>query len=276
VIPFFIGGTGRSGTTILLQYLNKHSKISASNQLETPILTDMRGLLDLYENKNINSFENYIYKMRQSKEPYYNFLKSVEDQKINSLINDLKNNFDKAPKASIANFYFSFFESNNDYMGDSTPLNIQNAHRIDQAFDNSKFIHIFRDGRDSGYSVYEMMRDTEFYTNIKTPLDGLNFWYNKIVKSFESLNLIDSSKYINVRFEDFAINNRDFEKNKIINFLSIKNEDQMDYFFNNNIIKEKVSIGKWQNIENTKEFDKKYDEMLLKLADIGIFINKYY
>ena len=60
MIPVFVGGTGRSGSTTLTNYLSKNSKVSVSNTSEIKILTDKGGLLDLYENKNINNFEEYI------------------------------------------------------------------------------------------------------------------------------------------------------------------------------------------------------------------------
>jgi hypothetical protein len=273
----FVGGTGRSGTTMLLEYLNQSSLVSASNPPEIQILTDKGGLLDLYINKDVDAFINYIDKIKKEKNNgYYSFFYSIENQKMNNMLGELKNNFNKNNKNSIVNFYNNLFDKKNIYLADSSTESIQQSHLINKIFLNSKFIHIFRDGRDSGYSEYELMKNNKFYTNIKTPFDGLSFWHKRILKCFNSLKLIDSNKYINVRLEDLVVNNREFEKNKIINFLSIKNEEKMNLFFNDKINKEKMSIGKWQNIDDFKKFDRMYDKILNDLKDNDIHIEKYY
>jgi hypothetical protein len=277
MIPIFVGGTGRSGTTILLELLGRHSQITISNPSEIQILTDKDGLIDLYENENLDNFEKYIYKIKQNKQNfYYSFIHLFEDKKIKYIINELKNNFNKNKQEAIIKFYESLFEKENKYLGDSTTNSITNAYRINNIFSNSKFIHVFRDGRDSAYSDYEIMKNNKFYTHIKTPNDALDFWHKKIISSFESLTLINQDKYINIRLENLVTSNKEFEKNKITKFLSIENEDKMDLFFNNEIVKEKMSVGKWKNIECAKEFDKKYDEILNNLKHKNIFIEKYY
>jgi hypothetical protein len=273
----FVGGTGRSGTTILLEYLGQNSSIEISHPPEIQILTDKEGLLDLYENKNINNFEKYINKIRKEKENgFYSFVNLIEEKEMQFMMNILKNNFNTDPKKAIVEFYNNLFKKRNDYLADSSTESIQKSHKINQIFLNSKFIHVFRDGRDAGYSEYEMMKDYKFYNKIKTPFDGLNFWHKRIINCFNSLELINSNQYINVRLEDLVINNREFEKNKIINFLSIKNEEKMESFFNKKITKEKMSIGKWKTTKFSKDFDKKYDEILKELKDKNIFIEKYY
>jgi hypothetical protein len=273
----FVGGTGRSGTTVLLKYLSQSSLVNASNPPEIQILTDKGGLIDLYNNKDVDAFINYVNKIKKEKDnDYYSFIHSFENQKIKNMLNDLKNNFNKDNKNTIINFYNNLFDKKNIYLADSSTESIQQSYLIDKIFLNSKFIHIFRDGRDSGYSEYELMKNNKFYTHIKTPFDGLNFWHKRILKCFNSLKLIDSNKYINVRLEDLVINNREFEKNKIINFLSIKNEEKMNLFFDNKINKEKMSIGKWKNMSDFQEFDKMYDKILNDLKNNNIYIEKYY
>ena len=45
--PVFIGGTGRSGTTILLNLLNRHLDFHASMPREIKYLTSRHGLVDI-------------------------------------------------------------------------------------------------------------------------------------------------------------------------------------------------------------------------------------
>jgi outer membrane protein assembly factor BamD (BamD/ComL family) len=50
----------------------------------------------------------------------------------------------------------------------------------------------------------------------------------------------------------------------------------MESFFNNQIKKERMSLGKWKNTKYAEDFNKKYDEILNDLKDKDIFIEKFY
>ena len=199
MIPLFIGGTGRSGTTITLNLLGTHSKVYATIPSEIKILTEKNGLLDKYINKKINKNDVLL--------SYQNVFKSQETLKTNA-----------------------------EYWGDSTPDNIRSSPILSEVFPNSMFIHMIRDGRDSGYSEYETMNG-KFHA--KTPFDGLDFWHKRIVKSIKSLNNIDLSKKTQVT-------------------------------------PSQMSIGKWKNMNDWKEFDKKYNFILKNLEFQNIFIERYY
>ena len=47
VIPVFVGGTGRSGTTVVGDLLGNHSKIRTSTPIEIKFLTNKSGLVDV-------------------------------------------------------------------------------------------------------------------------------------------------------------------------------------------------------------------------------------
>ena len=64
--PLFTGGTGRSGTTIILNLLTRHPKFHASLPREIKYLTDRKGLIDfnftrpLTEERSLKELRNSI------------------------------------------------------------------------------------------------------------------------------------------------------------------------------------------------------------------------
>ena len=279
MIPLFIGGTGRSGTTIALEYLGNHSKVYASDPLEIRLMTEKYGLLDLFETKNIDSFNEYfnnkwVPKTKQT----IGFNNSIGKEKLNKIIEKLNKGVNEK---SIKDFYFdimisqNFFKEKCQYLGDSTPSNIRYSHRIKSLLPESKFIHLFRDGRDSAYSIYKM-KDFFNVEGSKNEFDCLDWWYNRIIDSFESLNKIDSKSHISLRLEDFVINKSDIAKNDILTFLNINNEEPLEQYFVKNIKKDNVSIGKWKELSSWKEFDQKYSYMVKELSKKNIIIENYY
>jgi hypothetical protein len=282
VIPVFIGGTGRSGTTITLELLGQHSNFYASNPLEVRIVTEDDGLLDSFEKNNIEIFNNKIsdkwFNRTTQTEGLY---RSINKEDADKILKEFNENFYKDSQNAVRNFYIDIFKKqksfdyNKRYLGDSTPSNIRYADRISKIFPEAKFIHTFRDGRDAAYSIYLMRKYWDLPGN-KTEFDALEWWYQRIIKSFSSLNSLSSDKYISIRFEDLIINKREESFLSILNFLNLPEEDKIKQYFNLNVKKEKTNTGAWKNLSTSKDFDRKYDEMLLKLKQQDIIIEKYY
>ena len=236
MIPLFIGGTGRSGTTIALELLGSHSKVFAYPLNEIKILTEKGMLLDKYVNKEIN--KDFV-----EKEYFKAF-----------------NNY-KAPSTKDV------------YWGDSTPENIRSSPILLEVFPTSIFIHMIRDGRDSGYSEYEIMGGR---LHAKTPFDGLEFWRKRIIQSVEALNKLDKNKGISVRLENLVYLDREFEKEKLLTVLNLKNENQFNHFFNTQVGLPRMSLGKWKNMSAWKEYDLRYNVILEELKSKDIIIERYY
>ena len=282
VIPVFIGGTGRSGTTITLELLGQHSNFYASNPLEVRIVTENDGLLDSFENNSLENFntkaELFWFNRTKQNEGLY---KSVNKETINKMTKELNENFIKNSKDATRQFYIDIFKNQDTfksdklYIGDSTPSNIRYSNRINKIFPEAKFIHTFRDGRDAAYSIYLMRKYFNLAGN-KTEFDALDWWYDRIVQSFSALNDLDNDKYISIRFEDLIINQRKKSFLKILNFLNLEEEENISNYFNLNVKKENMKIGLWKTLYTSEDFDNKYTEMLLKLKEQNIIIEKYY
>ena len=287
VIPVFIGGTGRSGTTITLELLGKHSNFYASNPLELRLVTEDDGLLDSFENNSIKNFNSkaelsWFNKRIKTSEAWSEGLyKSINKETVDKITEELNENFIKNSKDSIRKFYIDIFrnqdtfKSDKLYFGESTPSNIRYSNRINKIFPEAKFIHTFRDGRDAAYSMY-LMRDCFGLPGNKTEFDALDWWYDRTVQSFSALNTLNNSSYISVRFEDLVINDRKKCFLEILNFLNLEEQRGINNYFDLKVNKENMTIGLWKNLYTFKDFDNKYTEMLLKLKEQGIIIEKYY
>ena len=58
IVPIFIGGTGRSGTTVLGDLLNEHSQVRTSNPTEIKFLANRGGFLDVVFGSMSSQIEN--------------------------------------------------------------------------------------------------------------------------------------------------------------------------------------------------------------------------
>ena len=67
IVPIFIGGTGRSGTTVLGDLLNEHSLVRTSNPTEIKFLANRGGFLDVV----FGSLNSQIEKREESGTIFY-------------------------------------------------------------------------------------------------------------------------------------------------------------------------------------------------------------
>jgi hypothetical protein len=82
---------------------------------------------------------------------------------------------------------------------------------------------------------------------------------------------------ITLRLEDLVYRNRDFSYNSVLKFLAIESEAPLADFFENELTIDKLNEGLWkQKVTNPDKFDKKYSEVLERLEDKGIVVEKFY
>lgn len=282
MIPVFVGGTGRSGTTITLELLGKHSKFYSSTPSELHLLTAPEGLLDSFEKNNIENFNNEINNKWYIKNGEgVGLYHSINKENMNKILKEFNENFYKDSKNTVRDFYINLFKNQNlfdsskTYLGDSNPSNIRYSDKINKIFPEAKFIHMFRDGRDAAYSMYKRRHNFNLPGN-KTEFDALDFWYDRTVQSFSALNNLNPDQYISIRFEDFVFNERTKYFITILNFLELEEEEEISNFFYKNVKKEKTKTAEWINLFTSKDFNKKYEEILLKLKEKNIYIEQYY
>jgi len=91
VTPVFVGGTGRSGTTVMGDLLGKHPDVRTSTPIEIKFLSNRSGLLDVVfgrddavkgmkEPVSILHYRTYRKRRLREKEKLANILAEFEDQ----------------------------------------------------------------------------------------------------------------------------------------------------------------------------------------------------
>jgi hypothetical protein len=304
--PLFTGGSGRSGTTILINLLNKHPQVHASLPREIKYLTSRFGLVDLNFGRPFRYEEDIRGVRNNIAANIFNLLgKRKLDHFLTYLNNTWWSEIGKKDKArglvqgiskaqlstAIENFekYYSvdkmrasrafFYEISNaqiskpaiKYFADSTPVNLMQSDLIYKIFPSAKFINIIRDGRDVALSV------SREKWGPNDPYQALDWWANRILVAHKSLKQVRESDQINLRLEDLIINNRSHEYAKILNFLKIEDFSDMRNYFDLQMSPGNMSQAEWKKqVKNPDKFNKKYDKILLKLKSKGIEINKFY
>ncbi len=302
--PVFIGGTGRSGTTILLNLLSRHPDFHGSMPREIKYLTSRHGLVDIALTRPIQLEENLKAKRNNL---LARILPLLGQSKISLFERDLLGRWwsetgkkgntrglvqgipREVLEAEFAKFKVDFrvdskgasrdlFESLSRaqmkdgvkrYFGDSTPVNIMQADLINKILPGSKFIHVIRDGRDVASSVLkEKWGPNEHFA-------ALDWWKNRIVTGQLALSKIKTENKLELRIEDLVIHRRKETLEKIKNFLELPNHNRLDKYFEDEILPEKLHAGRWKSEPvNATKFSAKYQSILQELSGNGINIKE--
>lgn len=302
--PVFIGGTGRSGTTILLNLLNRHPDFHASMPREIKYLTSRHGLVDLALTRPLAIEENLKAKRNNliarvlpllGRSKLSLFEKEVlgpwwsetgKKGNVRGLVQgitreELVQEFERFKvgyevdriTASRALFESLSRAQMKDgvtrYFGDSTPVNIMQADLINMLLPRSKFIHVIRDGRDVASSVVkEKWGPNEHFA-------ALDWWKKRIVTGQLALSKIKTENKLELRIEDLVIHRREETLKKIKNFLELPNHNRLEKYFEEEILPEKLHAGRWKSEPvNATKFTARYQTILQELSARGINIKE--
>ena len=180
---------------------------------------------------------------------------------------------------------------------EKTPRNCFLVDFLAQAFPDSQFIHIIRDGRDAALSYCKKpwLQAAQAQSGKAEPGGYAygpyaRFWVESdLVKKFEttsdihrciwawrrftesalaSVAKLPGERYFELRYEDLVRNPAD-EANRLLNFLNIQNDTSSSLFHAAVAKANPSSVGNWQkelSAEQLKEIDAEAGELLRKLG----------
>lgn len=305
VVPVFVGGTGRSGTTVVGDLLGNHSKIRTSTPIEIKFLTNRSGLVDVVFGYNqeiekksgkvsILNFRTYRKRKRREKERFANILaefnkfiwekwwdidappphgrgltsgiaKSDLENLLKKLERDLKINRKWAARRFMSGFISKQFEA-----GDEIYWVETTPMNIPEA---NKLQELFPNAlfinmvRDPRDVIASLLTKKWGPT---TALEGLDWIEKRLVAGHEALTAIKPENQITIALEDLAIKSREASYKKLLEFLKVSDEPAMQDFFTQSMTPDAATSGRWKDEIDSAKFSAGYEAMKARLAKVGV------
>jgi hypothetical protein len=301
-IPVFIGGTGRSGTTIVANMLSRHPEFHTSLPREIKYLTERKGLIDfnfkrpMKEERSLKEFRAAIAGKILPFIGKSNFqifsdrlfgkwwsevgksgntrglIQGIDFRTLENALGNFKEEYKENPLFASRAFFFTISaaqikSSSTKFFADTTPTNIINAKYIHQLFPEAIFINMVRDGRDVASSVAKERWGPD------TPQSALPWWEKRIEFGYRSLKQIPTANQVTIRLENLVTDKREETYEELLNFLGLEDHPKLHNYFDTEMKPEKMNAGRWQkDVSNPVEFDRKYQEIIKRLESKGISI----
>jgi hypothetical protein len=300
VVPVFIGGTGRSGTTVLGDLLNEHSQVRTSNPTEIKFLANRGGFLDvvfgsmnsqLENREKISIFHYRTYRQRaqkdllQRRERFEEFSEKlwlkwwqidapaphgpglhagIEKQDLQEILNDYSHSIKKNPVRQAKKFMASFMGAQKDHKGEKYWAETTPMN-ISYAH---RLIKLFPEAkfiviRRDPRDVIASLLTKDWGPN--SPLEGVEWIESRLRADHEALKSVPQNQLLFIHLEDLVTNTPQESYSQILSFLQLQDEPAMRAFHTVNMTAENASSGRWRKEIDTPEFGAAIDAMNLRL-----------
>ena len=299
--PAFIGGSGRSGTTVTLNLLQRHPQFHASLPREIKFLTSRHGLLDLVYTRPFSVEEDlhgYRYNvvtralplLGRNQMTYFTsnlfnrwwseegkagkprgLVQSLSLEVVESAHKEFIHTFALDSTRASQEFFYSLaaaqIKKDEHYFGDSTPVNMMHADQIHQLFPEARFINVIRDGRDVAVSI------SKERWGPNDPYEALSWWANRVYRSAVALRKVDPACVLQFRITDLIVHEREKSYADLLNFLKLEESEVLSQYFAEQVTPEKLHSGRWRTeVKDSARFNAKYKALCKKLMSKGIEI----
>ena len=304
VIPVFVGGTGRSGTTVMGDLLGKHPDVRTSTPIEIKFLSNRSGLLDVVFGRDdatskkdaisILHLRTYRKRKLREKEKQAAIWAEFEDQVWNkwwdidappphgrgltsgisrrnleklmsSLRRDLKINRIWAARRFMKRFIALQDDAGDEkYWVETTPMNIPTADKLLLLFPSALFITMVRDPRDV---IASLLTKNWGPT---TPMEGLTWIEKRLSEGHKALQSVPAQQKIAIALEDLAINRREETYQRVLTFMGLKDAPAMRDFFAQELTPENATSGRWKKEISSPEFNAAYELVEKRLNSISL------
>jgi hypothetical protein len=300
--PIFIGGTGRSGTTVLGDLLNEHSQIRTSNPTEIKFLANRGGFLDVVFGSMSSNVENRekvslihwrTYRERKARDKaarerrYQEFTSKLwakwwqidappphgpglQAGISREVFEGLLNNFYKRMNGNtekVARKFLDSFIASQSGRKDERYWAETTPMNISYS---RRLLQIYPEAkfivmkRDSRDVIASLLKKD---WGPKTPLEGVEWIEARLRADQEALAFIPSSQVLTLHLEELVSENFEASYAKLLGFLEIADEPRMREFHRSKMTAENASSGRWKSEIDTPEFISAIEAMNLRLQE---------
>lgn len=247
--PVFVGGTGRSGTTIMAELIARSSRY-ALIPIEIQFHAAPRGLAELLQGRvDVGEFRREILERWYYREPNKNGMRGLHaiaaGHAVEAALARCVASYEKRPEQAAATLLHELLDPVAEAQGkagwvEMSPPSIRVADTLGRAMPDAKFIHAVRDGRDVASSVANLRwGPNDFWS-------ALSWWEEELLAMFKAQHKLPESQILTLGLEDLVVHRRRESYERLQSFLGLDDEPAMRAFFDTEMVPERARVGRWR------------------------------
>ena len=267
----FVGGTGRSGTTITSGLLGRHPDWKRLHT-EVKFISNHGGLADLVEGRTtFRRFERRIMKRWWSRGERKGLKLILSRRDIEDALVQLQAGLRTDRARAAATFAHRLLDPLAEQERASgwiemTPNAALTARTLLRMFPDMKLLHLVRDGRDVACSVLKMSWGPN------EPHAALDWWARRLEQGFAACEGLPADRVMVMHLEDLVIRDRERTYDAMLAFLEMPDQPEMRQFFDTRMPADAMHSGRWRKdipTDMQAAFDAHYWELVDRITARG-------
>ena len=283
--PVLVGGTGRSGSTVVGHLLDHHRDLTLTRPMEVRFITGNDGIVDALtvamkkpgskkardaaklasDRIRFRWFERAEHVGLHTAMPF-DFLEGWVEQYVADFAGD--------PERASRTLVYQVMAQVAESVGatrwvDTTPANARKADRVELIYPDSKVIIVTRDGRDVAASFVQQTFGPD------DVFEALEQWEQRMLRAHRAELASRAGRVMSIELIDLVARDREASIGRICAFLDVDVDPGMVDWFNTHVTKENAHVGRWRNQfdSNTAEqIDEFYERICERLVSEGVRI----
>jgi hypothetical protein len=241
----FVGGTGRSGTTVLGRLIGAHPDY-AMVPSESKFITGPGGLCDLARGTTTLAEFEALLLGRRFRTRFGRGLHTIVDAgTVEAALPRLRERLRSEPWVAAAEFAHGLLDPIATAAGakawvDMNPGNVFKGEQLLRMFPRMKLVHSVRDGRDVAASVTPLPWGPNDYDA------ALDWWGRRLERGFAACERVPPERVLVVQMEDLVASNREREYARLLAFVGLADEPAMRSYFDDHVTEAQSHIGRWR------------------------------
>jgi len=279
--PVFVGGTGRSGSTIVGDLLDHHPAITVTIPMEVRFITGNNGIADALAKagkpaglKAAELAVDRIHNRWFFRTENVGLHTSMSREFVTETTDRYLAHFENSPQHASQVLVYSIMEKvalgcDAERWVDTTPANARKANLITPIYPQHKVIVMVRDGRDVAASfVHQDFGPSDVF-------EAVALWEKRMIKSDHAVKRCAAGVVLTLDLQDLVVTERDASLDLILEHCELDDSLEMRDWFNARVTPDGAHAGRWRrdfDDSTCAVIDKVYSDSCDRLRELGISI----
>ena len=284
-MPILVGGTGRSGSTIVGALLNAHPELTLTRPMEVRFITGNHGFADALAIASrrprsaaaraaaelaVDRLQHRWYRRTDT----VGLHESIDLETVRSLCDAYLSGFARAPREATVALVHPIMDAIAARLGarrwvDTTPANARKADRVEPIYPDSRVVIVIRDGRDVAvsFSLQSFGPDDVF--------EALDLWERRMLRAHQAAHASAPGRVLVVDLADLMLRARSSTLAQLLAFAQVGPDAGMQAWFDAEVSAERGHLGRWRSALDPATADRlnaDYQAACARLSAAGVRI----
>ena len=283
--PVLVGGTGRSGSTVVGHLLDHHRDLTLTRPMEVRFITGNDGIVDALTvamKKPGSKKAREAAKLAADRIRFRWFERAehvglhtaIPAGLLEGWVEQYLADFAGDPELASRTLVYQVMAEVARSVGatrwvDTTPANARKADRVELIYPDSKVIIVTRDGRDVAASFVQQTFGPD------DVLEALEQWEQRMLRAHRAELASRAGRVMSIELIDLVARDREASIGRICAFLDVDVDPGMVDWFNTHVTPENAHVGRWRNqFDSTTadQIDEFYERICERLVSEGVEI----